>query len=266
MPHVIAIVAPVRNSGKTTAAVNIAAALAILDQKTLLIDCDPEQGVWAGASLLAATGNSGGFYAVMTGRAPMEAAILQTSLPNLDLLPAGADFSKADFLFENTDGDAFRLRDLISRKTEAYHYVIINGPPAEMPGLLGSVLISSEWMIIPLRGDMTTPIELLPWLAGIGDLVKRLAIQQKQWELSVHIAGILLNRCPPREENADGPAEIPMPALEDLAEFIFTTRIPLSTELVESFALGKPAAVYHIDSDAAVAFMDLAEEVIQKIS
>lgn len=53
MPHVIAIVSPVRNSGKTTAAINLATALAILDHKTLLIDCDPEQGVWKGASLLA---------------------------------------------------------------------------------------------------------------------------------------------------------------------------------------------------------------------
>jgi len=266
MPHVIAIVAPVRDSGKTTAAINLAASLAILDQKTLLIDCDPAQGVWASASLLASTGNSGGFYSVMTDRAAMEAAILPTSLPGLDILPAGADFSKADFLFEDTDGDVFRLRDLISRKTAAYDYVIINGPPAEMPGLLGAVLISSQWLIIPLRVDMTGSIELLPWLSGIKNLFNEISIRQKQLYMSARIIGILLNRTRPREENADGAQEFSIPALENLAGFVFNTRIPMSRELTEGFSLGKPAAVYHINSDAAVAFMDLAEEVIQKVS
>lgn len=264
MPQVIAIVAPVRNSGKTTAAINLAASLAILDQKTLLIDCDPEQGVWKGASLLSTTGNSGGFYSVMTDRASMEDAILKTSLPGLDMLPAGADFSKADFLFENTDGDVFRLRDLISRKTIDYDYVIMNGPPTEMPGLLGSVLISSQWLIIPLRMDMTASIELLPWLAGIKNLFSEISSWQKQWDMSTRIIGILLNRTWPVQENADGLTEFPIPALADLAEFVFNTRIPMSRELAEGFSLGKPAAVYQIDSDAAAAFMNLAEEVMIK--
>ena len=263
MPRILTIVAPTRNSGKTTAAINLAASLAILDQKTLLMDCDPAQGVWRGASLLAPTGNSGGFYGVMTDRSSLEDALMTTSLPGLDMLPAGADFSRADFLFENTDGDIFKLRDMIFRKTAAYDYVIINGPPPEMPGLLASVLISSPYLMIPLRAEAAAPSELLPWLSGMKSLFSEMAAQEKQWDLSARILGILVNRSRSQEEGPESP-EVPIPVLENLREFVFKTRIPESQALAEGFSLGKPAAVYRISSRGAAAFMDLAEEVMGK--
>ncbi len=261
MAHVISIATPISNSGKTTTAINLAVSLSILEKNTLLVDCDPWQQVGAGTSLMASSVNSPGFYSVMTDRCSIGDVILKSALNCLNILPAGADFSKADFLFGDTDGDIYKLRDLIQGVMGYYDYIVINAP-AEMPHLLKTVLIASGWLVIPFNTDFTTHIDLLYRFSDMKNLFKLVMTLREQFQLAPRVAGILLNRCGPIEDISE---KFSLPVLESISEFILSTRIPIDKDISEGFSQGKPAAFQNIMSEGAIAFMDLAEELIEKI-
>lgn len=262
MSHVISIAAPAKKSGKTATAINLAASFAIAEKKTLLIDCDPGCGAAYGTSLLTYPASSSGFYSVMTDRSVVGEEILNTSLRFLKILPAGADFSKADFLFGDTDGHFFKLRDMVEAIKNDYDYIVIDSP-SHMPNLLKNVMMATDWVLIPLNADLKSPKELLAPFSEIKTLFELLIMLREQFQVYPKIIGILLNKCERIEEISD---RFSHQVLDSINEFLLSTRIPISRDISEGFALGKPAAVQNISGDATLAYMELADELTDKIN
>ncbi|MFZ2632124.1 MAG: ParA family protein [Desulfosalsimonadaceae bacterium] len=261
MSHTIAVVTPVRQSGKTTTAINLAASLAICEKKTLLVDCDPGQQTSYGTSLLTAPLKSSGFYAVMTDRSRPAQEILSSTLDFLKILPAGADFSKADFLFGDTDGHVFRLRDRLQAAGVDFDYIIID-TPSTMPNLSKSILLAADWALIPVNTDIRFPVRLPVQLSEIKKLFSQILLLRDQFQARVKLAGILLNKWVQMEDVSE---KFPEDTLEILGEFILSSRIPDSREVRDAFAVGKPVGVHDVMSFGAMAYLDLAVELMRKL-
>jgi chromosome partitioning protein len=260
MSHTIAVTTPVRQAGKTVTAVNLAASLAVCEKKTLLIDCDPNQQASYGTSLLTAPLKSSGFYAVMTDRSRLPQEILASTLPFLKILPAGTDFSKADFLFEDMDGHAFQLRDRLQAVAADFDYIIID-TPATMPNLSKSILLAADWALIPVNMDVRFPVRLPVQLSEIKNRVAQILLLRDQFQLGLKVAGILLNKC---GENGEVLEKFSKDALAPLENFILSTRIPDSKVVRDAFAVGKPVGVHDVMSFGAMAYMDLTAELMGK--
>jgi chromosome partitioning protein len=261
MPYTIAVTTPVRQAGKTVTAVNLAASLAICEKKTLLIDCDPNQQASYGTSLLTAPLQSSGFYAVMTGRSRLPQEILVSTLPFLKILPAGTDFSKADFLFEDMDGHAFQLRDRLRAIADDYDYIIID-TPAAMPNLSRSILLAADWALIPVNMDARFPVSLPVQLFEIKKLAAQILLLRDQFQSGLKVAGILLNKC---GKNGEAWEKSSKDVLVPLDHFILSTRIPDSNAVRDAFAVGKPVGVHDVMSSGAMACLDLAAELVERL-
>jgi len=261
MSLTIAVISPVRQTGKTATAINLAASLAICEKKTLLIDCDPGQQTSYGTSLLTAPLKSSGFYAVMTDRSRFSQEILTSTLDFLNILPAGADFSRADFLFADTDGHVFQLRDRIKAAAADFDYIIIDAP-STMPNLSKSILLAADWALIPLNTDVRFPVRLPAQLSEIKKLFSQIIMLRDQFQLRLKVAGILLNKCEQRDDVSE---KILKEALNILGEFILSSRVPDSGEVRDAFAVGKPVGVHDVMSFGAMAYLDLAVELIGKL-
>jgi len=262
MSHVISIAAPAPKTGKSATAINLAASFALSEKKTLLIDCDPFQGAGYGTSILTYPGRSSGFYSVMTDRSGISEQILNSSLDFLKVLPAGADFSKADFLFGDTDGDFFKLREKVQTIKNDFDYIVIDSPSG-MPNLLKNVMMATDWAVIPLNTDIKSSKELLSPLHEIKTLFQLIITLGDQFHVFPKIIGILLNKC---EQIEDISEKFSTQVLENINEYIFSARIPASKDISEGHALGKPAVFQNISSKATSSYIDLAEELIDKIN
>lgn len=262
MTHTIAVTTPVRQSGKTLTAVNLAVALAICEKKTLLIDADPNQGTTYGTSLLTAPLTSAGFYAVMTDRSKIYQEMLTTFLPCLKILPAGGNFSGADFLFGETDGQSFHVLDRLKATAAEFDYIVID-TPATMPNLAKSLLLAADWVLMPLNMDPRFPIPLNRQLMEIKKQVSLIHSLRDAFSIRLKVAGILLNHCRPSENAL---SMFPETALAVLEGWILTTHLPESTDIREAFAMGKPAGIHDIMSFGAMAYLDLAAELMEKLN
>jgi len=261
MRYTIAVTTPVRQAGKTVTAVNLAASLAICEKKTLLIDCDPNQQASYGTSLLTAPLKSSGFYAVMTDRSRFSQEILASTLPFLKILPAGTDFSKADFLFEDMDGHAFHLRDRLRAISDDYEYIIID-TPAAMPNLSKSILLAADWALIPVNMDARFQIPLPVQLSEIKKLAAQILLLRDHFQAGLKVAGIVLNKC---GENGGAWEKSSKDALAPLDEFILSTRIPDSKAVRSALAVGKPVGVHDVMSFGAMACLDMAVELMERL-
>jgi chromosome partitioning protein len=261
MSHTIAVVTPVRQSGKTATAINLAASLAICEKKTLLLDCDPGQQASYGTSLLTAPLKSSGFYAVMTDRSRLTQEIISSTLDFLKILPAGADFSRADFLFGDMDGHVFQLRDRIKSVAADFDYIIID-TPSTMPNLSKSILLAADWALIPVNTDIRFPLRLSVQLSEIKKLFSQILLLRDQFQAHLKLAGILLNKWGQMDDISE---KFPKDALKILDEFILSSHIPDSREVNDAFAIGKPVGVHDVMSFGAMAYLDLAVELMGKL-
>jgi len=132
-----------------------------------------------------------------------------------------------------------------------------------MPNLLKSVMIATDWAVIPLSMDINSPKEILTPLYEIKTLFQLLISLREQFQVSPKILGILLNKC---ERIEDISEKISSQILDNINEFIVSARIPFSQDISEGLALGKPVAFQNIGSSATSAYMDLAEELIDKMN
>ena len=261
MTHVISIAGPVQNIGKTATAINLATSFAISEKKTLLIDCDPSAGAGYGTSAITVSPPSSGLYGMMTDRSSTGREILPTTIGSLGIIPAGADFSKADFLFGDMDGDFTRLSGLLAPVKHQFDYIVIDTPSA-MPNLLKHILMATDWIVIPFNGEVTGAVGLKTFLFSVRQLLDEIISLQGQFQVAPRLLGILPNRCAVMTELSE---LLPDPVLESIGDFFLSTHIPASRTITEGHAIGKPAVAVDIESDAASAYMLLADEIAQKI-
>lgn len=252
MAKVIAIANQKGGVGKTTTAINLAASLAVLEYKTLLIDADPQAN--------STTGN--GFdlkniqlslYDCVVNETPVNQVVLETETPNLYLLPSHLDLVGAEIELINHPNREHVLRKALEPEQNNYDFIIIDCSPSL--GLITvNSLSASDSVIIPVQCEYFA-------LEGLGKLLNTIKIVQTRINADLKIEGILMTMY-------DGRLRLSNQVVEEIknhfAELVFNTILHRNTRLGEAPSFGKPVLLYDAESTGAVNYLNLAKEILQK--
>jgi chromosome partitioning protein len=251
MAKIIAIANQKGGVGKTTTAINLAASLAVLEYKTLLVDGDPQAN--------STTGN--GFdlknvqlslYDCMVNETAAAQAILETETPNLDLLPSHLDLVGAEIELINHPSRENVMRKALEAELNNYDFIIIDCSPSL--GLITvNALAAADSVLIPVQCEYFA-------LEGLGKLLNTIKIVQTRINANLKIEGILMTMY-------DGRLRLSNQVVEEIknhfGDMVFNTILHRNTRLGEAPSFGKPAVLYDAESTGATNYLNLAKEILQ---
>ena len=252
MSKVIAIANQKGGVGKTTTAINLAASLAVLEYKTLLVDADPQAN--------STTGN--GFdlkniqlslYDCMVNDTPTAQVILETETPNLYLIPSHLDLVGAEIELINHPNREHVMRAALEQQRNEFDFIIIDCSPSL--GLITvNALTAADSVVIPVQCEYFA-------LEGLGKLLNTIKIVQTRINTELQIEGILMTMY-------DGRLRLSNQVVEEIknhfGDLVFNTIVHRNTRLGEAPSFGKPALMYDAESTGAVNYLNLAKEILQK--
>ncbi|MCI8387877.1 MAG: ParA family protein [Clostridiales bacterium] len=238
--------------GKTTSAVNCAAAIGALGKKTLLVDLDPQGNATSGVGvprkrLRAST------YDVIIGRASASEAIIETKFANLSIMPSQISLAGAEFELVDMDNRELLFKNAIAEVEDNYDYIFIDCPPSL--GILSiNALAASHGVIIPMQCEFYS-------LEGLSQLMLSIKQVKKLYNTSLEITGILITMF-------NGRLNLSMQVLEELKKYyadkLFATGIVRNVKLSEAPSYGEPIIYYDKYSKGAKAYMDVAGEILER--
>ena len=250
MARIIAIANQKGGVGKTTTAVNLGASLAASEQKTLVIDCDP-QGNTTSALGFPKDPARRTLYQTLILDEPIERVTLDAQVEGLDLIPSDKNLVGASVELVPMENREYRLRAAISGIKEKYDYILIDCPPA-LDLLTLNALAASDSVLVPIQCEYLA-------LEGVSELLDTLMRLRRTINPSLAIEGILLTMY-------DDRTTLSKQVAADLRSFfggqVFDTVIPRNVRLAEAPSHGMPVMFYDIHSKGAESYIQLAKEVI----
>ena len=258
MGKVISLVNQKGGVGKTTTSINLSSSLGYLGKKVLLIDLDSQSNTTTGLGIEKAKIKNS-IYDVLMGTCDVKDAIIKTPFKNLSVIPsvidlAGAEIELMQLSYQDRE---FVMTNQLKRQLETikdrYDFVIIDCPPA-LGILTTNALAASDSVLIPIQCEYYS-------LEGVNLLLKTILQVQKKVNPSLDIEGVLLTML-------DGRTLLGLEVVEDVRKFfnekVFSTIIPRLVKLVEAPSHGKPIIEYEPKSKGAIAYLNLAKEVIER--
>jgi chromosome partitioning protein len=236
--------------GKTTTAVNLGAALAAAESRTLLVDCDP-QGNASTAVGVNKTELAANLYHGLIREESVENLVVGTELACLEVVPACIDLIGAEIELVSQPNRETILQELLEPITNKYDYILLDCPPS-LSLLTVNALTSAHALLIPLQCEFFA-------LEGLGQLLQTFGRINGRLNPGLVIEGILLTMFDRRNNLSHQVAE---EAEKYFKNLVFKTRIPRNVRLGEAPSFGKPAILYDIASQGAQSYLALAKEIM----
>jgi chromosome partitioning protein len=239
--------------GKTTTAINLAASLALADQRVLVVDLDPQGNMTSGVGLRGQRGPGGTIYDALLSDLPPapDTVILPTIVDKLFAVPADSNLTGAEIELVPIAGRETRLRRFLEPLRDQYDRIFIDCPPSL--GLLTlNALVAADTVLIPLHCEYFA-------LEGLAALVSTLRRVRASLNPSLDIEGVLLTM---HDERTNLGQQVARDVREFFKEKVYRTVIPRNVRLGEAPSHGKPAILYDVKSRGAEAYLSLAKEML----
>ncbi len=236
--------------GKTTTALSLSAALGVLEKKVLLIDMDPQSNATSGLGIDANEANLSS-YDLINGNYKPSKLIIQTSSPNLDIIPAKIDLVGLEIEIISKSEREYLLKNALKSIKEKYDFIIIDCPPSL--GLITlNALTCSNSVIIPIQCEYFA-------LEGLGKLLNTIKGVQKVHNPSLSLEGILLTMFDSRLRLSN---QVKEDVRKHFGNVVFNTIIPRNVSLGEAPSHGESILVYNATSKGSKSYLKFAQEIV----
>ena len=253
MGKIIAIANQKDGVGKTTTAINLAASLAVMEKRVLLVDADPQAHATAGLNITPETALSHSIYEAMTGQRDIREITLPTEMPGLQLVPSHINLVSTELEVSGLSDREFLLQRALAPVRDEYDFILIDTAPSL--GLITvNALTAADSVIIPVQPEFYA-------LEGLGKLLQTIRLVQGKANPDLAIDGFLITLY-------DGRTKVHTQVTGELRDYfkdmVFKTIIQQNSRLAEAPAHGKPIVLYDAMSNGTNNYLNLARELLDK--
>ena len=252
MARTVAIANQKGGVGKTTTAVNLAAALALEGKRVLLIDLDPQGNAGSGLGYPSIKVQRG-VYEVLAGDFTLSQVTLETEIAGLHLIPSGQRLVGAEVELVDVPRREYRLKEALVEIEGRYDFIFIDAPPS-LGFLTLNALTAARSVLVPVQCEYYA-------LEGLSSLVGTIEQIRNSINSRLHIEGILRTMFDPRNNLSN---DVAAQLIQHFGERVFRTIIPRNVRLAEAPSFGMPAMFHDKDSRGALAYLALAGEMIRR--
>jgi len=239
--------------GKTTTAINIAASLAAINKRVLLIDMDSQGNAGTGLGFVRAA-HKQNVYDVLMENSKIEENILTTAVKNMHILPASAKLAGAELDMLDLENREYRLNNALETISNNYDFILIDCPPA-LGILTINALTASDYVIIPLQCEFFA-------LEGVQQLLSTIQAIKQKWNPDLDILGMVLTMY---DKKLGLTKAVEEDVRNTFGDKVFKTIIPRNVRVSEAPSHGKPALFYDFKSTGAQAYLRVATEVVNAL-
>lgn len=238
--------------GKTTTCINLAAFVALMGKNVLIVDMDPQGNATSGVGVEKVSSMKT-IYNVIDGDCLVKEAILETSIKNLDIIPATVDLAGAEIELVQMNSREKIVKNILNRIIEDYNYIFIDCPPSL--GLLTvNALTASNSIIIPIQCEFFA-------LEGLSQLMNTIRLIKHHLNPSLDVEGVILTM---KDNRSNLINEVSGEIVKFFGKKVYDAFIPRNIRLAEAPSHGRPIVAYDMNSKGGIAYMQLAEEFLER--